>query len=128
MIEIELTSNAASGIGRGCALAFARYGARGIIIADLNLEAARSVVRECRSSVATTKISDSINSFVEAVQVDVTKEASVEALFQATTEKLGRIDYFVNSAGVSAFFTGFINPEKHTDKRQPPLRGIGSQR
>jgi short-subunit dehydrogenase involved in D-alanine esterification of teichoic acids len=117
LIGIKLTSDTASGIGRGCALALVRHGARGIIIADLNLEAARSVAEECRSSVPTTKIGDPVEIVVEAVQVDVTKEASVEALFQTTTGKLGRIDYCVNSAGVRSFITVSISPDKHTDRR-----------
>lgn len=35
-----------------------------------------------------------------AVRVDVTDEASVQAMVDTAMEEFGRIDYFVNSAGV----------------------------
>ncbi|EHK18437.1 uncharacterized protein TRIVIDRAFT_158432 [Trichoderma virens Gv29-8] len=39
-----------SGIGRACALGLAKGGAKGILIADINLEAANRVATECRGA------------------------------------------------------------------------------
>ncbi|KAK3356014.1 NAD(P)-binding protein [Neurospora tetraspora] len=95
---MDLTGSAfvigASGIGKACALAFARYGARGIIVADLTLEAASAVAAECKSLAAHPSF------LAEAVAVDVTREESVHEAIAYAHQILGRIDYAVNSAGV----------------------------
>ena len=40
-----------------------------------------------------------------ALFVDVTSEESVQAMVEATVQKFGRVDYNVNSAGVSSTAT-----------------------
>ncbi|KAB8293739.1 hypothetical protein EYC80_009224 [Monilinia laxa] len=84
----------ASGIGRSCAIAFAKAGARSLILADINLESALAVVKECQS------ISSNPEFRADGVEVDVTLEDSVQAVMNHAVSTFGRIDYCVNSAGV----------------------------
>ncbi|KAL4942702.1 hypothetical protein BDV06DRAFT_221892 [Aspergillus oleicola] len=83
-----------SGIGKACALAYAAEGARGIVIADLDYNAALETARECDSQ-SQNPIYTSI-----ALAVDVTNVRSVELMVQTAVEKFGRIDYSLNSAGI----------------------------
>lgn len=85
----------ASGIGRSCAIAFAKSGARSLVLGDINFEAAQAVVEECRSC------STNVDFSAEGVAVDVTLEGSVKASMDHAVKRFGRIDYCVNSAGVS---------------------------
>ncbi|KAL6855656.1 NAD(P)-binding protein [Trichoderma novae-zelandiae] len=83
-----------SGIGRACALGLAKDGAIGILIADMNVEAATRVAAECRA-VATAP------SFrAESFHVDVSQEESVEKASKYMVEAFGRIDYCINCAGI----------------------------
>ncbi|KAM0251921.1 hypothetical protein ACHAQJ_007936 [Trichoderma viride] len=83
-----------SGIGRACALGLAKDGAAGILIADMNVEAASRVIAECKS-VATAS-----NFRAESFQIDISQEESVEKATKYMTETFGRIDYCINCAGV----------------------------
>ncbi|KAJ2994927.1 hypothetical protein NUW58_g1416 [Xylaria curta] len=84
----------ASGIGHACAVAFAKEGAVGIVIADIQLDLAERVVEEL-SALATTA-----NFKATAVKVDVTSEESVKEAVGETVKLYGRIDYCVNCAGI----------------------------
>ncbi|KAI5867518.1 NAD(P)-binding protein [Durotheca rogersii] len=84
-----------SGIGKACALAFAKYGSRRIVVADINLEAAEAAVAACRD------VALDATFHAEAIAIDVTAEESVKAAIARAQEVLGRIDYCVNSAGVA---------------------------
>ncbi|KUL86301.1 hypothetical protein ZTR_08596 [Talaromyces verruculosus] len=83
-----------SGIGRACAIGFAKDGAAGIFITDINLEAAKNVAAECKA------VATSANFRVETLQVDITQEDSVQSATKHMVETFGRIDYCVNCAGV----------------------------
>ena len=93
----SLTRNAfqGSGIGKACAIGFAKDGTAGILIADVNLDAARIVAVECMAASTAT------NFRAEALHIDITKEESVETAMKHMVETFGRIDYCVNCAGVS---------------------------
>ncbi|KAH8588213.1 hypothetical protein B0O99DRAFT_746994 [Bisporella sp. PMI_857] len=84
----------ASGIGRSCAIAFAKFGARCLTIADINLEAAQAVLKECQSLATNPKFT------AECVAIDITLENSVKAAMNHAVSAFGRIDYCVNSAGM----------------------------
>jgi len=84
-----------SGIGRACAIGFAKDGAAGILIADMNLDAAKNVAAECKAAATAANVR------VEACHMDITQEASVETATTYMVETFGRIDYCVNCAGVS---------------------------
>ena len=85
-----------SGIGRACAILLAKEGASGVIVADLDLDAAKDTIAECQ-----TVAKNPQQFHAKAIFVDVTKEDSVRDLFSETVSAFGRIDYCVNSAGVS---------------------------
>ena len=85
-------TGASSGIGREAAIQFARKGCR-VVVAARRLDALAETVRICRGEGA------------EAVfQVtDVTDEAQVQALADFAIERFGRIDAWINNAGVTLF-------------------------
>ncbi|KAL7944088.1 hypothetical protein V8C42DRAFT_358765 [Trichoderma barbatum] len=83
-----------SGIGRACAIGLAKGGAKDILIADMNVEAASRVAAECRG-VATAP-----NFRSESLQIDVSQEESVEKATKYMVETFGRIDYCINCAGI----------------------------
>jgi meso-butanediol dehydrogenase/(S,S)-butanediol dehydrogenase/diacetyl reductase len=85
--RVVLVTGAGNGIGRACAMRLAGEGAR-IVVADLDLDAARSVVegfprRETHL----------------ALELDVTSTASVENVFAQSITSLGQLDVLVNVAG-----------------------------
>ncbi|KAI0837763.1 NAD(P)-binding protein [Hypoxylon sp. FL0890] len=84
-----------SGISRATCLTFAKQGARGLMVADINLESATKVANESKD-VATHP-----DFRAEAVQVDVTLPDAVQHATEAMIKAFGRIDYCVNGAGVA---------------------------
>ena len=84
-----IVTGAASGIGRGLALAFAREGAA-VAVADLNAAAADAVVAEIRAA----------GGRALAVTMDVTDERAVDAGVAAVVEAFGGVDVLVSNAGI----------------------------
>ncbi|RYP29949.1 hypothetical protein DL767_006482 [Monosporascus sp. MG133] len=82
------------GIGRACALAFARCGALGITIADLDFESAESVAQDAKA------VANNPSFRANVRQIDVTSEQSVSNAVAYAVQAFGRIDYCVNSAGL----------------------------
>ena len=85
-----LITGGASGIGRLMALGAARRGASHVVIWDMNLQAARSVVAEIKA----------LGTDASAQKVDVSSKAAVSQAAQVTLEKLGHLDVLINNAGV----------------------------
>jgi NAD(P)-dependent dehydrogenase (short-subunit alcohol dehydrogenase family) len=81
-------TGASSGIGRAAALLFARREAR-LVLAARAEQPLRAVAAECGNALA--------------VPTDVRDEAAVTALADRAVERFGRIDVWVNSAGVIAY-------------------------
>ena len=69
--------------------------------------------RAAAEKAATESLSVATNPKYRALimQVDVTKEEGVNAMIDETMKEFGRIDYAVNSAGVS-FLPLYKNPEE----------------
>ncbi len=84
-----IVTGAGSGVGQASALRFAEEGAR-VVCADLNGEAAKETVRAIEAAGGSAL----------AVQCDVSKEADVVALIEATVAQLGRLDILFNNVGV----------------------------
>ena len=84
--QVAAITGGARGIGRATAEAFLRQGMR-VAIGDLDVETAKRTAEELgRGTIA--------------VELDVTKRASVEAFADAVEAQLGPIDVFVNNAGI----------------------------
>ncbi|KAJ4503327.1 hypothetical protein HRR78_007105 [Exophiala dermatitidis] len=92
---IALVTGAASGIGRACAKAFAREGASGIALVDVNKDALEFVKAEVEQT-RTNK-----DSRVEIYVLDVTDEDQVNKTVTSVATTFGRLDYVVNAAGIA---------------------------
>jgi NAD(P)-dependent dehydrogenase (short-subunit alcohol dehydrogenase family) len=90
--QVVVVTGASSGLGRAAALELARRGAR-VVLAARGLAALRDAAAECRR----------YGGEALAVATDVTEEAAVRRLADAALELTGRIDVWVNNAGVTAF-------------------------
>lgn len=90
-----LTHLTASGIGKACCYAFAKEGATGVVVADMDIEAAEETASEIRALATHPEF------LAEAVLIDVGAEESVRSAMSYTTAIFGRVDYSLNCAGVS---------------------------
>lgn len=86
--KVLFATGAGSGIAAATARTFARDGGR-VAVADLDDERAGSVAAELAGSIA--------------LACDVTEETSVRAAVREATERLGRVDCVLNSAGFVQF-------------------------
>src|SRR3954463_13876838 len=89
--KVVVITGASSGFGKGAALAFAENGAN-VVLAARRGDLLEELARECQGSGAKAL----------AVQTDVSRREEVERLAEAATRSLGRIDVWVNDAGVGA--------------------------
>jgi NAD(P)-dependent dehydrogenase (short-subunit alcohol dehydrogenase family) len=88
--RIAVVTGAASGIGKGIAIAFAREGA-GVIVADKVEEARAAEV------LAAIRMHGGEALFV---RTDVSSETSVRSMADAALARFGRVDILVNNAGI----------------------------
>lgn len=89
--KVVVITGASSGAGRAIAIEFAKMGTR-LVLGARRLEALQELSVECRQYG-----SDAI-----AVETDVTEYPAVQNLAQKAIETFGRIDIWVNNAGVLA--------------------------
>ena len=87
--RVAIVTGASRGIGRAVALRLAAQGAS--VIAEARAEHARSTADEIVVA----------GGRAEAMTLDVTDAAAVEAAVRGTTERHGRIDILVNNAGIT---------------------------
>jgi len=90
--KVAVVTGGASGIGLAISRALAAEGTA-VIVADLDLDAARGVVEGLREGGAEA----------EAVAVDVADAGSVDALAAEVLSAFGRVDLVFNNAGISTF-------------------------
>jgi NAD(P)-dependent dehydrogenase (short-subunit alcohol dehydrogenase family) len=83
--KVIVVTGGANGIGRALCRRFAAEGARGVVVSDLDFDAASTVAAE-------------INGL--AVKTDVAIEADIAALIAKTNEAFGPIDLFCSNAGI----------------------------
>jgi NAD(P)-dependent dehydrogenase (short-subunit alcohol dehydrogenase family) len=85
--KVVVITGGASGIGAGLAERCAREGARGIVVADVNLERAQGVARGLGANAL-------------ALRCDVSREAEIQELVRQARERFGRIDIYCSNAGI----------------------------
>ena len=83
--KVAIVTGGASGIGRSIVRRFAADGARGVVVADVNLEHAQAVADEIKGI---------------AVRCDVSKEADIQALVATTRQHYGQVDAYISNAGI----------------------------
>ncbi len=87
--KVAIITGSARGIGREMAVRFAAEGAC-VVVADLDVEQAHAVV----------DLLSTAGHVAHAVDVDVTQPQRIEAAIEETVKRFGRLDIFVNNAGI----------------------------
>lgn len=88
--KVAIVTGGNGGIGLGMARGLAAAGA-GVAVA----------ARDTAKSAAAVKALEALGAQAFAVEVDVSREASVAAMVQAVAERFGRLDILVNNAGIN---------------------------
>jgi short-subunit dehydrogenase len=101
--RVVVITGASSGIGRATALKFAKNG-DSVVVAARRKNLLKDLVNEC----------EGLGAEAISVETDVTDERSVERLAKAAEKNFGRIDVWVNNAGVGAVGKfDEVRPEEH---------------
>lgn len=111
--RVVVITGASSGFGRGAALKFAEAGAK-VVLAARRKRLLKQVAEECRRNGG-----DAL-----AVETDVSSSSEVEELAARAVRKFGKIDVWVNNAGVGAVARFDETPlEEHEQVIQTNLMG-----
>lgn len=84
--KVIVVSGGASGIGAALVRRFASAGAAGLVVADLNFEAAQALAHEVKGL---------------GLRIDVSNEADVQAMIEEATRHFGRVDVLCSNAGIA---------------------------
>ncbi|HOV37593.1 MAG TPA: glucose 1-dehydrogenase [Spirochaetales bacterium] len=87
--KVAFISGAASGIGRGIAVRFAREGAK-LALADVKEDLLKEVTKELKQK----------GTEVRTYRLDISKPKEIEEVVRRIVEDFKRIDIFVNTAGI----------------------------
>lgn len=90
--KVAIVTGGASGIGAGIAKRFIAEGARGVVVADVNLARAEGVAKDIGAI---------------AMRCDVSREADIQALVAATRQHYGQVDIYISNAGILGDLGGF---------------------
>jgi NAD(P)-dependent dehydrogenase (short-subunit alcohol dehydrogenase family) len=110
--KIAVITGASKGIGRGCALGLAQLGYHVVL-------ASRS---QAKLEELKNEIIQQANAGATVQALDVTDDSSVQAFAKMLTEKFGRIDVFVNNAGIDAHGTLSLETKTFDDLLATNLR------
>jgi NAD(P)-dependent dehydrogenase (short-subunit alcohol dehydrogenase family) len=88
--KVALVTGAASGIGRGAAQVFARYGASVIVSTDTNIHGGEETVNLIKSAGGKAAF----------VKCDVSRADEVEFMINTCVDMYGRLDFAFNNAGI----------------------------
>ena len=105
--KVAIITGGASGIGTGLAQRFAAEGARGIVVADINLAQAQAVAQAINAGGAERAM---------ALRCDVSVEADIQALVAATRARYGQVDIYMSNAGIGGGSGGFEVEDPLWDK------------
>ncbi|MDP7640342.1 MAG: SDR family oxidoreductase, partial [Candidatus Hydrogenedentes bacterium] len=98
--RVVVVTGGASGIGEALCRAFAKTGAREVVVADFNEAGAKEVADECGGV---------------AMNCDVTIEDDIARVVRDTEAKFGRIDIFCSNAGIMHYDNTHVasSPDEH---------------
>ncbi|MFC1910146.1 SDR family NAD(P)-dependent oxidoreductase [Chloroflexota bacterium] len=105
--KVAVVIGGAGGIGEAIAGGMAEYGAKGVVIADVNEEKAQQLAKDITSKFKTETL---------AVKFDITDEKSVVGLRDQVVAKFGTTDILVNSQGINVKFNSTEFPVDGWDK------------
>src|SRR4051812_35888342 len=83
--KVAIVTGGGSGIGAGAAKRFVEEGARGVVVADMNLDNAQRVAKEIGAV---------------AMQCDVSREPDIQQLVAQTKDRFGQVDIYFSNAGI----------------------------
>ena len=98
-----MITGAASGIGRGTALCFARQGAA-VVVADLNSQGGEQVIGEIAAAGGRAVFQ----------HTDVSNEPDIKELVDRAVGEYGRLDIMFNNAGL----VGAVGPHRDAKRRR----------
>jgi NAD(P)-dependent dehydrogenase (short-subunit alcohol dehydrogenase family) len=87
--KVALVTGGTQGIGRACALAFAREGAK-VVVTGRGADAGQETVRLIKDAGGDANF----------VRADVSREADVKHMIESTLKSYGRLDFACNNAGI----------------------------
>ncbi len=108
--KCAVITGGAGGIARASALAFAKEGAK-IVLIDIDREAAEEIAREMRSMGAQSK----------AIAADITSSFEVDKVFSEAVEFMGGVDILINCVGG---YKAHVNFEEISEKEWDRILGI----
>ncbi|MGZ5303924.1 MAG: SDR family oxidoreductase [Bacteroidia bacterium] len=88
--KVVIITGASSGIGRACAIAFAKEGAR-VVLGARDLDKLQEVANACKA----------FSAVAIYVKTDVSLEEDCKALINLAVNSFGQIDILINNAGMS---------------------------
>src|SRR5579883_713190 len=95
--KVGLVTGGSSGIGKACALVFARQGAK-VVIADVNPEKGEETIRTIKEG----------NGEATFIKTDVSKATEVQALIKKIIYTYGALNCAVNNAGIQGISTSTV--------------------
>ncbi|KAL7619835.1 hypothetical protein AAE478_010380 [Parahypoxylon ruwenzoriense] len=122
---MELTGNAlvfggASGICKAVCMALAKAGVQGLLVADINFEAATE------TAIAAKAYATNPGFRAESVEVDVSVQDSVERATEEMVQIFGRIDYCVNGAAIVGLLSDIASSDLESFRKVIDINVQGS--
>ena len=104
------------GIGAATCKKFVQEGAKGVVVADINLEAAEETAKE---------INDEFPGKALAIKVDVSKPEGAQASIDACVAKFGRLDVYFANAGILGKFVPIAEESHASFERTLQVNTVG---
>jgi len=131
--KVAFVAGASKGLGKACALSFAREGARVVLVSR----------NQASIDAAAAEVAGETGAEVLALAGDVSQAAACDSLIQQTVNRFGRLDVLVNNAGgpptgtavgmtdeqwAAAFQTNLMSAVRLTRAAVPHMKAAGAGR